>query len=1804
MEKGVHSGPARLLWVVLLIVVAFAVAAGGYAYYQYETERIRQKKYEDLAAIGELKAGQIKQWRQEQLNDLWRSSRTPFFGKALGEWLRDPDNTVLRDELQHGLVIQQEAEEYADALVLDTDGRILLSAKIQPDPLSPEGKRALEEALANGSAVLSGLYRSPQGTVGLDAVVPIPDRDGRPMAALVLRSNADSYLYPLIQSWPTPSRTAETLLVRKEGEDLLFLNDLRHRPNSALSLREPLTRHDLPGVQAVLGKQGMFQGRDYRGVEVLADLRPILQSPWFMVAKVDTSEILAEARYRGGVIAVFSVLFILLAAGVTAYAYRYRQVSLYQDLYRSEREQREAQEEFRTTLYSIGDAVITTDTGCLVKQMNPVAERLTGRLENEARGRPIEEVFHIVNEETRGEAENPVQRVLREGVVVGLANHTLLISKNGTEHPIADSGAPIRDERGAIIGVVLVFQDQTENQRLLRERETRLTLLRLLNERNDTHEMIRNFTAFLQERSGFEAVGVRLKEGDDFPYFETRGFTQEFVQAENSLCGRDISGELLRDFAGNPVLECMCGNILSGRFNPALPFFTAKGSFWTNCTTELLASTTEDERQARTRNRCNGEGYESVGLFRLRSGDETLGLLQLNDRARGRFTPELLDFMENAADEIAMALAQRQAQARLRESEERFRHISAISSDVAYSCHKSSEDDYAVDWITGAVERITGYSAEEFKAMGCWRPMVVDNDASLFDDHVIGLAPGTTGSCELRLRHKNGGIVWVASFAECRVDSESRDNLRLYGGLIDITERKRAEAALRTSEAQLSNALTMAHLGHWEYDVIEDLFTFNDHFYKIFRSTAEQVGGYTMSSAEYARRFVHPDDIHVVGDEIRKSLESHDPHYSRQLEHRMLYADGEVGYITVRFVVVKDDLGRTVKTYGVNQDITERKRAEELVRQAEHRYRRLFEDAPLMYVITRNEKGAPIITDCNDFFLRSLGYARDEVQGRPLADFYSPESRVELLERGGYARALAGEFFIGERQLIRRDGSHIPTLLYTATEVDPSGKVTGTRAMIADITELKRADKALRGSEARYRSLFENMLDAFAYCRMLFENGEPLDFIYLDVNDAFERLTGLKHVIGRKVTELIPGIRESNPELFEIFGRVALTGNPEKFETYVPSLGIWLSISAYSTEREHFVAVFDNITERKSAEDALRESEERFRILADGAFEGVLISRGGLILDSNKVFCKMSGYTLEELVGMSIGDIVAPEWRDIAMKHAFSVSEAAYESAFVHNDGHVVPVQVKSKAIPYEGGTARIASVRDVTAVREAEEARKRLVTAIEQAAEAVFITDTEGIIQYVNPIVERITGFNKEEILGKTPRILKSGEHDTIFYRQLWGTIKAGNIWSGRLVNKKKDGGLFYEDATISPVRDASGEITNFVAVKRDITEHLELSRQLFRAQKMEAVGTLAGGVAHDFNNLLQVVLGYSELILADEDLPRRHRDDLARILQSARNGADLVHRLLTFSRKTEVKPRPLNLNRQIEQLQKMLSRTIPKMIEIELGLADDLAAINADRTQMDQVLMNLAVNASYAMPQGGRLIIETRNVILDEHYSKTHLGAVPGPYILLSVSDTGQGMDEETREHIFEPFFTTKDPGEGTGLGLAMVYGIVKQHGGYIVCYSEPGEGTTFKIYLPALEGPPLSRQIFPSITPAGGSETILLVDDEELVRDLGARILTRAGYTVLTATNGKEALEVYRNQKNRIALVLLDLIMPEMGGKQCLEELLEINPGAKVLIASGYSPNSLTKETTEVGARGFVSKPYDIRQLLETVREVLDS
>jgi PAS domain S-box-containing protein len=538
--------------------------------------------------------------------------------------------------------------------------------------------------------------------------------------------------------------------------------------------------------------------------------------------------------------------------------------------------------------------------------------------------------------------------------------------------------------------------------------------------------------------------------------------------------------------------------------------------------------------------------------------------------------------------------------------------------------------------------------------------------------------------------------------------------------------------------------------------------------------------------------------------------------------------------------------------------------------------------------------------------------------------------------------------------------------------------------------------------------------------------------------------------------------------------------------------------------------------------------------------------------------------------------------------------------------GLILRAQVKAK-------TAELSFINqellaEIAERKRVEEVLRLTQFSVDNAGDAAFWMGPDAKFIYVNDTACSSLGYSREELMSMTVHDIDP-DFPAAVWPEHWQEVRSRGSFIVESQHRTRDGRVFPVEITVNYL-EFEGKEYNCVFA-RDITERKEAGKekermqvQLRQAQKMEAVGTLAGGIAHDFNNLLQAVQGYAQLLLLRKDGDDDGQRELQQIVRAATRGAELTQQLLTFSRKIESELQPIDFNREVENVRLLLERTIPKMIEVEFSLAEDLKMVNADPGQVEQILMNLAVNAKDAMPDGGKLIVETANVILDQDYCKIHRVAKPGDYVQLTVTDTGHGIDKMTIEHIFEPFYTTKETGKGTGLGLATVYGIVKSHNGHIVCFSEPDEGTTFKIYLPTIDSTEEARKAEEHMTaPEGGSETILLVDDEEPIRSLGTQILEEFGYTVLTAADGESALQLYSEEQKKIDLVILDLIMPGMGGKLCLVELLKTNLEAKVTIASGYSPDGPTREILKNGAKGFISKPYDLRQMLKVVREVLD-
>ncbi len=508
----------------------------------------------------------------------------------------------------------------------------------------------------------------------------------------------------------------------------------------------------------------------------------------------------------------------------------------------------------------------------------------------------------------------------------------------------------------------------------------------------------------------------------------------------------------------------------------------------------------------------------------------------------------------------------------------------------------------------------------------------------------------------------------------------------------------------------------------------------------------------------------------------------------------------------------------------------------------------------------------------------------------------------------------------------------------------------------------------------------------------------------------------------------------------------------------------------------------------------------------------------------------------------------------------------------------------------------------DQSSFQEDEELYRFLV---ENTSDGFFIAEVpSGKFLFLNRRVCEIFGYLPEETKDASIWDALAPEDYGTAKEKIQAALKDGKSYFRRSVYamRRKDKSVFKAEVSVSYAEFRGRQVLQ--GILRDVTEQIYLQEQLRHAQKMEAIGILAGGIAHEFNNLMQAVSGYTELLLLNRNMDDSGRQKLEAIRKSTERASELTRQILIFSQKVEKKLQIVNLNHEVMRIHKLLKKTFPKMIDIRLSLEPNLHDIQADPALISQVIMNLCINARDAMNDNGILFIDTANTCLDEKYYRNHPELSPGKYVLLSISDTGCGMSKEVMQHLFEPFYSTKGKGKATGLGLAMVYGIMKEHGGHIICYSEPGIGTTFKIYLPV--SPESESEL---ICKSGigkslkGTETILLVDDEEFIRSSGKELLTRFGYAVMTAGDGEAAIEICREKSEEIDLVILDLLMPGMGGKKCLKEILAIKPLAKIILASGYSPDGMAFEASSIGAKGFIGKPYPVNELLTLIREVLD-
>ncbi|MFA6439285.1 MAG: PAS domain S-box protein [Bacteriovoracaceae bacterium] len=1004
----------------------------------------------------------------------------------------------------------------------------------------------------------------------------------------------------------------------------------------------------------------------------------------------------------------------------------------------------------------------------------------------------------------------------------------------------------------------------------------------------------------------------------------------------------------------------------------------------------------------------------------------------------------------------------------------------------------------------------------------------------------------------------------------------------------DITERKLAEETMRASEERYRTLIENVHQAYYEADS-RSLFTFCNPGMAI-------IGGYNKNE------LLGTSSFRLVAEEHRARVIA---------EYRQWYTEKRKNMST-EFLVQKkngeklwveqithssyDDQGRLISLANFVQDISERKRVEEKFVIEKNFSTTVIDSLPGLFYIY-DDKGKFLRWNKNVEIIS--GYSSDEIATMSPLDFFEEPDKSYIAEKIQQV-FVTGNDTTADVDFVSKDK--------TKRRYTFSGKIFITDGkpwligMAIDISERKRMIDKLRRSEEQFSQLFNLSPDAMNLCSL------P-DGKYIAVNQRFVELSGysFEEALNKTSPELNFWV---NGEQRNEFGKMLETGNAT-IETQLQTKSgriIEARMSGKIIEIEkvpYLLIVTRDITVQKHKEKEISMLAQTIK----GITECVSITdMNDHILFVNKAFEETYGYSADELIGKSITIVRSPKTSATVGREILPATLGGGWKGELWNmrkDGTEFPILLSTSAVKDQQGniTALVGITEDITKKKHAEQQLNLLSTSIQSAANAIVITDRDGIIISVNPAFSSVSGYAAEEAIGKKSSILKSGKQSPEFYKRLWDTINSGEVWKGEVVNKRKDGKEYTEEMTITPVRQTSGDITHFIAIKQDVTEQRSLQNQLFQSQKIQSIGTLAGGIAHDFNNILGIILGYLYIMEQDNIEKQQFKKSVLAIKDALTRAKNLVKQILTFARQTDTSLADLNIPNLVREIVSMLNETFSKIVTIQTDIELQIPDISADHTQIHQAILNLCVNARDAMPDGGEIIIAVTTAPREDLIS--HFNNVDHKqYVCVSVTDTGTGMDEQTQARIFDPFFTTKEKGKGTGLGLSVVFGVMQSHKGFVRVNSSLGVGTTFYLYFPVQSTTGNSEQVLREQQKlVGGAETILLVEDEEPLRTVTKALLEAFGYTVLTANDGMEAVEIYKQYQHTIALVLTDVGLPKLTGFNEFKQLKAINADVRVVLASGFFEPESKSEMVKAGAKGFIQKPYNMDEILIKIREILD-
>jgi PAS domain S-box-containing protein len=1031
-------------------------------------------------------------------------------------------------------------------------------------------------------------------------------------------------------------------------------------------------------------------------------------------------------------------------------------------------------------------------------------------------------------------------------------------------------------------------------------------------------------------------------------------------------------------------------------------------------------------------------------------------------------------------------------------------------------------------------------------------------------------------------------------------------------------ERERAEAARREAEelklfnAELERSEAEAHARATELAAILDavpVFTLIAHEPECRRITSNRAGydllhlppGTNIStSAPQSDRTSHfrflRDGKELSPHELPVQLAAATGREVRDCEYTIAFDDGSSRIIFGNAVPLLDNTGKVRGAVGAFVDITERKRAEKQLQATAERLQAVLENAPVGITINDRERG---LIEPNAAYQRICGYSAEELKGKKFTDYTHPDDVARNLHLYEQLHNRELQSYELEKRYIRKDGE-TRWVRVIASRINEETNI----GIIEDITDRKQAEQQLRATANHLQAILDN-----APVGIVTGNRQHR---FEETNAAFQRMTGYSGEELKQMDWKVLTHPDDVAMSMDLVGRF-IPGQPNNYDfekRYVLKDGktIWVRIIGTPLDEERKIAIIEDITEQKNADRQLRRSETRLRRLMDSDIVGVVIAGpDGAILETNKAFLDMVGYAEEDFKkGLSWRDLTSPEYAaldDAALKMASETGAfRPYEKELLRKNGTRVPVIVGGART--EEGEAIVFAL-DLTELKKAQLELEQLARIVESADDAIISLSLEGTIMSWNNGAERLYGYSQEEMIGASDDILlpADGKSEWEAFREAVGSGK--RLERFRRVRITKTGEAKPVGLTISPIRDENDRVIGISTITRDRTQTVrneQLEEQLRQAQKLESLGRLAGGIAHDFNNHLMVIRSYTEML--QDSLPA---DDIRRkrtqaVMKAADRAASLTRQMLAFSRKQVLSPVVLDIRSVINETARMLKRLIGEDIELQVSpAAESLWAIEADPDQIVQVLMNLCVNARDAMPQGGTLTIATGNVTVHKaSVARPYL--LPGDYVLLSVTDTGTGISRDVLGRIFEPFFTTKEVGKGTGLGLATVYGIVKQSGGYVWVDSEVGRGSCFTIYLPRVK-----RAVAPDLPAKAeacprGDETILVAEDEDALREATCTYLRSFGYTVIAASSGQHALAMASAYEGTIDLLLTDLVMPGTGGEKLAQALGKLRPGLKTIFMSGYSDEAALRHGFQEQGAAFLQKPFSLSTLARKLRDTL--